>query len=392
MNQQISHEQPVVPRLVSPPTSLLSSSMQSSADLPPTTVLIPQRTSTVKRKYCRLKRISTISVTPCDGFETFHRSQVTVHKKSAQQSPDWPGWEEDRVVKPRRLTFDDLGDPISEMFMEPLHHDFYSPNSNIQSAVEGPLQTVPALHPSPVATSSLLPSSPLQSVTPGTIKNLFTLAGQCQDITSTLTPVLTTKCLYSLEESKVLLTTQSYGQLPTDDINLTRDFTMHGLIGSGAFANVYKVLDKHDKVFALKRMKSKMRSKQERERWLREAFVLQLISSPDHNLCSYVPKFFAAWQENEHFHLLMELTDHGTVGDVIQHCCQTQSALSMENIWHIVHDTCSGITHLHSFQFIHMDIKPSNMLISKSGSIKIGDFGLVLKHGSENDGQEGDAR
>ena len=34
---------------------------------------------------------------------------------------------------------------------------------------------------------------------------------------------------------------------------------------------------------------------------------------------------------------------------------------------------------MHGLDIIHLDLKPSNILISSSGSLKIGDFGLAAK-------------
>ena len=38
-----------------------------------------------------------------------------------------------------------------------------------------------------------------------------------------------------------------------------------------------------------------------------------------------------------------------------------------------------GVHHIHSSGVIHFDIKPANILISSSGSLKIADFGLASR-------------
>jgi serine/threonine protein kinase len=44
----------------------------------------------------------------------------------------------------------------------------------------------------------------------------------------------------------------------------------------------------------------------------------------------------------------------------------------------IVVEVCEGFAHAHSRQVIHLDIKPANVFVTKSGEAKILDFGLTL--------------
>ena len=42
-------------------------------------------------------------------------------------------------------------------------------------------------------------------------------------------------------------------------------------------------------------------------------------------------------------------------------------------------EASQGLKKLHDLNIVHLDIKPSNILVSKTGIIKIGDLGLARK-------------
>lgn len=68
--------------------------------------------------------------------------------------------------------------------------------------------------------------------------------------------------------------------------------------------------------------------------------------------------------------------------------------------WTYLCDILSALEHLHAQGFAHLDIKPANVFITKSGRLKLGDFGLLIKLSSDaqkqgryqDDLQEGDPR
>lgn len=70
--------------------------------------------------------------------------------------------------------------------------------------------------------------------------------------------------------------------------------------------------------------------------------------------------------------------------------------------WAYLCDLLSALQHLHSHGFVHLDLKPANVLMTDSGRLKLGDFGLLLELNQKSaepvegkvkeDAQEGDPR
>lgn len=56
--------------------------------------------------------------------------------------------------------------------------------------------------------------------------------------------------------------------------------------------------------------------------------------------------------------------------------CDLRVAQSMQ-IKRYMHQLLSGLQHCHEKGILHRDIKGSNLLIDKTGTLKIGDFGLA---------------
>ncbi|XP_060884956.1 membrane-associated tyrosine- and threonine-specific cdc2-inhibitory kinase [Labrus mixtus] len=170
-------------------------------------------------------------------------------------------------------------------------------------------------------------------------------------------------------------------------------FTNLGLLGRGSFGEVYKVQNnKNSRQYAVKRSAHRFRGKSERNRSVREARNHERLCPHPHIL-----DFVAAWEECGRLYIQTEL-------------CSTSLLLHAENqpgpdepaAWAYLCDLLSALQHLHSHGFVHLDLKPANVLMTDSGRLKLGDFGLLLelKQNStepaggkwKEDAQEGDPR
>jgi serine/threonine protein kinase len=215
-------------------------------------------------------------------------------------------------------------------------------------------------------------------------------------------------------------------------ISFSADFENLGKLGSGAFADVYKVRSKVDQqLYAVKRNRRHFRGKRDREMAMAEVRIMQRLqsvcaergmSSPSekkeitkNSYSLYLLFFFRAWQEDGHFFCQTELCCRDT-------CREMKLALGSEwpasqkkypsllryfparedghlvpgnTVWKICHDIAAGLSHIHSHGVVHNDIKPSNIFLVPhrrlGAMLKIGDFGMAGDVGTSEDGQEGDA-
>jgi len=234
-------------------------------------------------------------------------------------------------------------------------------------------------------------------------------------------------------------------------ISFSGDFEILGSLGSGAFADVYKVrLKSDDHLYAVKRNRRKFRGKRDRDVALAEVQSMQRLQSvfASHNTTGdknnadhskslsseysrncyslYLLFFYRAWQEDGYFYSQTELCCRDTCREMLDSLrflwnsakkkypslvkklpppvgVQAGSQLDAfgrlvpnMSVWKICHDISAGLSHIHSHGIVHQDIKPSNIFFvtnARFGAMcKIGDFGLAGSIGSSGDGQEGDTR
>lgn len=234
-------------------------------------------------------------------------------------------------------------------------------------------------------------------------------------------------------------------------ISFAEDFEILGSLGSGAFADVYKVRQKSDDhLYAIKRNRRQFRGKRDRDVALAEVQSMQRLQSvfatnnasremnhPGHSSNSssdnkkncyslYLLFFYRAWQEDGYFYSQTELCCRDTCRELLDslrflwnsakkkypslvkklpppagveagsHQDAFGRLVPNMTVWKMCHDISAGLSHIHSHGIVHQDIKPSNIFLvtnARFGAMcKIGDFGLAGGIGSSGDGQEGDTR
>jgi serine/threonine-protein kinase/endoribonuclease IRE1 len=84
--------------------------------------------------------------------------------------------------------------------------------------------------------------------------------------------------------------------------------------------------------------------------------------------------------DDDHFAYLALTLCECTIFDCIQQRRVAPCNLTIKSVQlRVIQELCEGMSHLHAHQLIHRDLKPTNVLLDASGTVKIADMGLTRK-------------
>ncbi|XP_073976322.1 cyclin-dependent kinase 9 [Rhodnius prolixus] len=158
-------------------------------------------------------------------------------------------------------------------------------------------------------------------------------------------------------------------------------------IGQGTFGEVFKAKDKKNptKVVAMK----KVLMDNEKEGFpitaLREIRILQLLKHE--NVVNLIEICRTkATHDNKYrstFYLVFDFCEHDLAGLL----SNVNVKFSLGEIKRVVQQLLNGLYYIHSNKILHRDMKAANVLITKSGVLKLADFGLARAFSQTKNGQ-----
>ena len=150
-------------------------------------------------------------------------------------------------------------------------------------------------------------------------------------------------------------------------------------IGQGGMAAVYRARDlKLERDVAIKLLKREYSQDAEFiERFKNEARSAAKLSH------SNIVAAYDIVNSGDMHYIVMELVEGITLRDYIAR----KGRLSNKETIGIALQTAEGLSEAHKNGIIHRDIKSQNIIISKEGRIKIGDFGIAKAASTDNSGQ-----
>ncbi|MFK7738196.1 MAG: serine/threonine protein kinase, partial [Pirellulaceae bacterium] len=147
------------------------------------------------------------------------------------------------------------------------------------------------------------------------------------------------------------------------------NYRIEGLLGEGGMGVVYKALHIHLKTYvALKVLPAKrLLSESAVKRFELEMAAVGLLSHPN-----LVHATDAGNDENQYY-IALEFVDGTDAAQIVR----PDGKLSISNACDLVRQAALGLAHAHDNGLIHRDVKPSNLLVSATGVVKVADMGLA---------------
>lgn len=140
-------------------------------------------------------------------------------------------------------------------------------------------------------------------------------------------------------------------------------------IGEGGMGAVFRGVDMMlEREVAIKVLRPELAVQPEIvERFRAEAVTLAKLNHPK------IATLYSFFRHGDHFLMVMEFVRGQTLGDLISE----QGAINYERAVPMFCQALEGIDHAHSLGIIHRDVKPGNMMVSASGTVKVMDFGIA---------------
>ena len=147
-------------------------------------------------------------------------------------------------------------------------------------------------------------------------------------------------------------------------------------LGEGAGSMIYAVSDPvSNQLYAMKHVAVKVEKDQR--------FVEQLTNEYEVGLRVQHPALRRCLDLKVTKTLLRKITDAALIMEMVEGTsCETRPPSGMPLLLNVFHQTASALAALHEQNFVHCDLKPNNILLTRRNKVKVIDFGQACPVGS----------
>jgi serine/threonine protein kinase len=156
---------------------------------------------------------------------------------------------------------------------------------------------------------------------------------------------------------------------------LLNRYEVVGLLGSGGVGQVYAARDQAlGRTVAIKALRAEYSSDRSfLERFHAEAASLARLSHPN------IATLYDLQADGPQLYMIMELVRGHTLEAVLTR----KRPLGTKEALAVIAQSAAGLGYAHQMGVIHRDVKPSNLMLTESGLLKVMDFGIARVRGSQ---------
>ena len=146
-------------------------------------------------------------------------------------------------------------------------------------------------------------------------------------------------------------------------------YQLHELIANGGMADIWLATDSKGKSYAVRRLLPDLQGDSTaRKRFLQGCEVLEKCQGHE-GVIGYLEH---GKIDGQHY-LAMEYVE----GANLKELYARHDPVLLENVAQILIDVAAALEHIHECGFMHLDVKPENVLVSRNAAVRVVDFDLA---------------